>query len=401
MTNGWDGADPTMQNDGPAVDYELATRYVANADITISAIRVWCGSGSASVTGREGRIWSTGGTVLATATMDASLPLSQWTAYNLNTPLDISDGTTFDVSYETLQFYGAISGDYPNDSSDALVTATQGRFSTTPEDFPTNTTATFYGIDVIYTANIGGNQAPEVTSILVETNGLAITTSATVVDESPSTVTIRWNWGDSSTTNTGAGVVTSSHTYAQPGMYAVMATATDSAGLMGSFATPIQLTEITSPGPDESWIDDIFDHVVSDIQASGYFDKVNTHEPKRKPGTGLTAAVWVQEMSSLPQASGLGVTSALLVFTARLYSNMFKEPQDMIDPQLLKATSNLMRRYHDDFDFSGSIRNVDLLGISGTRLRALAGYVEMDSALFRVFDITIPCIVNDVWPQIQ
>lgn len=156
------------------------------------------------------------------------------------------------------------------------------------------------------------------------------------------------------------------------------------------------------PSANENWIDPIFDAIVSDIQASGYFSKVNQHEPKRKPLTpGLTAAVWLQTMVPLAGASGLNSTSAMLVFTARFYSNMLKEPQDGIDPNLMRATSNVMRRYHDNFDFGlhPTVRNVDLLGEFGQPLAAQAGYVEIDGTMFRVMDLTIPVVINDVWTQ--
>jgi hypothetical protein len=152
---------------------------------------------------------------------------------------------------------------------------------------------------------------------------------------------------------------------------------------------------------NEEWLDDVMDAIVSDAQRSGYFDKVNKHEPKRKPQSGLTAAVWVQSIDPIPLISGLAATSARVVFTLRVYSNMLKEPQDGIDPQVMKAISNLMRRYHDDFDFEGAIRNIDLLGAHGIALAAQAGYLELDDAMFRIMDLTIPCLIDAVWPQVQ
>lgn len=159
---------------------------------------------------------------------------------------------------------------------------------------------------------------------------------------------------------------------------------------------------MTTPTSSEEWIDPIFSAVVSDAMASGYFDKVNIHEVKRKPSTRLTAALWVQSIKPVPLASGLSSTSASIVFTLRIYSNLTQEPQDMIDPNMLKAVSNLMRRYHDDFDFGGIIRNIDLLGQFDEELSARAGYLEAaDGSSFRIMDITIPCLVNDVWPQVR
>jgi hypothetical protein len=159
---------------------------------------------------------------------------------------------------------------------------------------------------------------------------------------------------------------------------------------------------MTSPTDNEEWLDSIFDAVVSDVQRSGYFDQVNEHEPKRKPGYGLTAAIWVQDIRAIGPASGLAASSAAVIFNVRLYVRMLREPEDMIDRNMLKAVSNLLRRYHDDFDFEGAIRNVDLLGsLTGQALGATAGYTEIDSTLYRVMTIFVPCIVNDVWPQVR
>jgi hypothetical protein len=80
---------------------------------------------------------------------------------------------------------------------------------------------------------------------------------------------------------------------------------------------------------------------------------------------------------------------------------MLKEPQDMIDPQLMRAASSIMRRYHDDFDFGLDpvVRNVDLLGSFGVALSLVTGYVEQDNVMMRIADITVPIIINDVWTQ--
>lgn len=396
MTNGWDGADPTGFDDG-SLQYELATRFQANDNITISAIRVW-EDNTLNVPNRNARIWNTGGSVLATIDIDDSLPTTGWTTYNLITPLDVSNGTTFDVSYSTQRYYGLTPGLYPNPSSDSLVTATQGRFAETMGLFPNNTSTNFYGIDIIYTLNDVANDAPQITGMSVTKSDLTATATVNIIDEDPATVVMSWDWGDGNVTTTAAGVTTAQHTYTVSGLYAVLATATDGGGLTDAAAQAITVTVPIAYTDNEEWIDDIFDAVVSDVQRSGYFDKVNKHEPKRKPGTGLTAAVWVAGLGPA-NGHGLAATSALLVFTLRIYSNMLKEPQDMIDPEATRAMANLIRRYHDDFDFGGLIRNVDLLGATGSSLNAVSGYLEIDDAMFRVFDLTIPCIVNDVWPQ--
>ncbi len=151
---------------------------------------------------------------------------------------------------------------------------------------------------------------------------------------------------------------------------------------------------------NEDWIDPIFDAVVSVFQRTGYFDSVNAYEPKRKPGRGVRAAVWFQSMRGVGAISGLSATTALLVFVGRLYVNMLQD-SDEVDPNLMRAASNVMRELHGnyDFDLHPLVRNVDLLGETGTQLQADAGYLEQDRTKYRVIDILIPVIVNDVWDQ--
>lgn len=160
---------------------------------------------------------------------------------------------------------------------------------------------------------------------------------------------------------------------------------------------------MTAPNYSEDWLQPVFDAVQSEAERSNYFDRVMGHEPKKKPGTGLTAALWVQGIDPLPAASGLANTSARVVFILRIYQNMFKENEDEIDPEMMRAASNLMRRFHDDFDFDlpDIVRNVDLLGAFGVALAARAGYLNQDNTEYRIMDITVPVIINDVWPQVQ
>lgn len=143
----------------------------------------------------------------------------------------------------------------------------------------------------------------------------------------------------------------------------------------------------------------ILDSIQSHALASGLFEQVNGHEPKNAPGNGLTAAVWVQTIAPV-SSSGLALTSARFVFTLRIYSGFLQEPQDAIDPSIITAADVLMTAYSGDFQLGGDVRNIDLLGQTGTPLSAQAGYLNQDGKLFRVVDITLPVIVNDVWAQV-
>lgn len=141
------------------------------------------------------------------------------------------------------------------------------------------------------------------------------------------------------------------------------------------------------------------DSIASHALALGIFEQVNLHEPKNSPGSGLTAAVWVQDIGPVPASSGLGSTSARVEYTVRLYTNMLAEPQDMIDPQMTGAVDTLFAAYTGDLDLGASVRCVDLLGQAGIPLSARAGYLNVEGKMFRIMDITLPLIINDAWSQ--
>lgn len=143
----------------------------------------------------------------------------------------------------------------------------------------------------------------------------------------------------------------------------------------------------------------VLDALVSHALASGYFERVNSHEPKNAPGNGLSVAVWADWIGPATAASGLATTSVLMRFNVRVFSNMIQEPQDAIDPTLLTAVGALMEAYTGDFTLGGLVREVDLLGQYGPGLSGQAGYLNQDGKLYRVMTITVPLVLDDVWSQ--
>jgi len=143
----------------------------------------------------------------------------------------------------------------------------------------------------------------------------------------------------------------------------------------------------------------IIDAVVSHALTSGHFERVNAHEPTSAPGTGLSAAVWVDATEPARGTSGLRATTARLTLNVRLYTSMLAEPADAIDPRLMAAHDALMTAYSADFTLGDLVRCVDLLGQSGVPLSSRAGYLQQDSRLLRVITIVLPVLVNDVWEQ--
>lgn len=140
----------------------------------------------------------------------------------------------------------------------------------------------------------------------------------------------------------------------------------------------------------------------------GYFDRVNKSEPKRAPDYGLTAAIWPQNIAPLPTESGLPITTGLVTYVARIYQPMLQDPIDQIELNMMRATALLMAALSADYQLTDAggtgeplIRNVDLLGAYGPGLAANAGYLDVDRTKYRVMDIDVPMVVNDMYEQVS
>lgn len=131
----------------------------------------------------------------------------------------------------------------------------------------------------------------------------------------------------------------------------------------------------------------------------GVFDTTARHEPKTAPNHGITYAMWLQSVRPVQRRSGLTATSVRVQLMGRIYQNMLAEPQDDTDPNMLRALFKLMGAYTGNFTLAGRIAQVDLLGAHGPALEAQAGFLEHDRKMFRIIDVTLPLILDDVWTQ--
>lgn len=145
-------------------------------------------------------------------------------------------------------------------------------------------------------------------------------------------------------------------------------------------------------------IDGIIDGLTSHASRIGFFESVNGHEAKSAPGYGLTYSIWVDGIEPAT-SSGLSSTSVVVKFNGRMYTPFKMQPEDSIDPNMVKALDSLMEAYAGDFTLDDRIRSIDVRGQEGDRLTAKSGYLEVDKAMYRIIDILIPCIVNDAWGE--
>lgn len=152
----------------------------------------------------------------------------------------------------------------------------------------------------------------------------------------------------------------------------------------------------------EAAIPAIWNALNSHVQTLGYFDIVQMHEPKSAPPngpTGLACAMFLADLRPIPMASGLDATSVRIEITARICRSFKAAPEDMIDVNMAMACAAIMGSLTSDFDLGGTIRNVDLMGAHGNALAARAGYQKIDTANYRIMDVTIPMIISDVFDQ--
>ncbi len=143
----------------------------------------------------------------------------------------------------------------------------------------------------------------------------------------------------------------------------------------------------------------LFNSLISTASRTGRFDQVAGHEPKSAPGTGVIAALWLNQMQPI-QSSGLNVVSVLVEFTFRLHIGMLREPIDSIDPDLLQATTDTYTALIGAYTQGGTLRAIDVFGADSEGLRAQAGYLQLDQKVYRVMDIFVPCVINDTFPEV-
>jgi len=149
---------------------------------------------------------------------------------------------------------------------------------------------------------------------------------------------------------------------------------------------------------DEAAVTALYAAAVSRAQKLSVFERVSDHEPKSPPGAGLSCSFAGAEIRPVT-SSGLASTSGVVVLTARIYKSRNAKPEGNVDPEVFAAASALIGAFSEDFTVGGTVREVDLLGQFGTALSARLGWLDFQNGMWRVGEITIPFVVDDMWQQ--
>jgi hypothetical protein len=167
---------PATLSDPDAVQVNLGMRFVSSASGTITGIRYYKGASDSGT--HTGSLWTSGGTLLATATF-TNETASGWQQVNFSTPIAITAGTTYVASYHSNGHYTSTNGYFGTAIVNGPLTAPAGNNGLYAYGngnlFPADSFgATNYWVDVVFeSSGPPANQSP----IAVNDNGYSTTTN--------------------------------------------------------------------------------------------------------------------------------------------------------------------------------------------------------------------------------
>lgn len=138
----------------------------------------------------------------------------------------------------------------------------------------------------------------------------------------------------------------------------------------------------------------LFEHVQSAAQQLALFQAVDTHEPENAPGTRLYCSIVLGPMRASAAASGLAAVSGEITLIVRVWSWAMQRPLDDVDPEVLAAMAALISSLAGEFTLGGTVRNIDLLS-----LVASPAWVEFENKQFRVMELPVPIVINDMFTE--
>jgi hypothetical protein len=142
----------------------------------------------------------------------------------------------------------------------------------------------------------------------------------------------------------------------------------------------------------------LFKAVQSYAEKLALFQSTETHEPENAPGQRLYCSIVLGSPAITCDggASGLAAVSGTITLIARIWSSATQRPLDKVDPEVLSAACSLMAALAGGFTLGGTIRNIDLF-----RMTMQPAWADFDGRQFRVAEITIPAVINDLWTEAE
>ncbi len=153
-----EGPTSASFNDGQSL--ELGMRFVASSSGMITGIRYYKTAGDTGA--HTGSLWTSAGTLVATASFADSGSVSGWQTATFTNPVHIAAGTTYVASYSTTGSYVATADYFTSAHTNGGLTALAGNngvYAVGGSAFPTSSyQSSNYWVDVVYTQT--GNAVP-------------------------------------------------------------------------------------------------------------------------------------------------------------------------------------------------------------------------------------------------
>ncbi|WP_244484440.1 DUF4082 domain-containing protein [Mesorhizobium sp. Root552] len=154
---------PANLNDPDRVQLNLGVRFSSSVDGTITGIKYYKGSGDVGT--HTGTLWSSTGTLIATATF-TNETASGWQTVTFSNPVAITAGTSYVASFHSFGGYTSTSNYFATPKTTGPLTATAGVYTYGNGNlFPSSTYAnTNYWVDVVFSQTPVTNTAPVATN---------------------------------------------------------------------------------------------------------------------------------------------------------------------------------------------------------------------------------------------
>lgn len=107
----------------------------------------------------------------------------------------------------------------------------------------------------------------------------------------------------------------------------------------------------------------------------------------------VAAAVWF--VSWLPTLT-LATSVEGFILNVRLHVDAFAKPQEEHELALTDTFSEFTTDIQQDYTLGGVVREIDIAGQFTDGMSAEAGRITLSDKMYRIIDITVPVIVNDV-----
>jgi hypothetical protein len=150
--------------------------------------------------------------------------------------------------------------------------------------------------------------------------------------------------------------------------------------------------------------EELFSKLTSHAKSLGIFVQVEGgRDPAPKPVGGLAVVFWINDYRPPPAGSGVASTSMVLDMRASVFCPLGTGKRDAmaVEALVLYATHRLMKVLSNDFELDGLVRAIDLLGMTGEAMHADFGHLDYEDTWYRIGEITLPLIINDVYEQVR